>query len=52
MSDNTMKELNTLIQCKGGECPNHDCICYRENGCGYEAILSKITAAIEKKFQI
>lgn len=52
MSDNTMKELNTLIQCKGGECPNHDCICYRENGCGYEAILSKITAVIEKKFKI
>lgn len=52
MSDNTMQELNALIQCPGGECTNHNCICYREDGCGYEVILSKVTASIEKKFKI
>ena len=52
MSDTTMQELNALIQCKGGECPNHNCICYREDGCGYERVLSKVTAAIEKKFKL
>lgn len=52
MSDNTKQELNALIQCPGGECPNHNCICYREDGCGYEAILSKVVASIEKKFKI
>jgi hypothetical protein len=52
MSDATLQELDALIKCKVGECPNHNCICYREDGCGYERILNKVTATIEKKFKI
>lgn len=50
MTENTMKQLNILLQCPGGKCPNHDCICYGEDGCKYESILSKINSIIKSKF--
>ena len=50
MTEYTMKQINALIQCSGKECPNHNCICYGDDGCRYEAILSKFEAIIKGKF--
>lgn len=51
MTERTIDQLTMLIQCNGGQCPNHNCICYKDGGCGYKSILSKINTIIRRKFE-
>lgn len=50
MTEQTIKQINALIQCSGGQCSNHNCVCYGDDGCRYEVILSKFAAIVKGKF--